>query len=104
MSWELFKRSFPEGIEVENYGFQTAESLEQQPEIAGVIVKDFETARHMIIRNNSYIFGKNNEYAHGIDYDIYSGMEHPDQRFLPLSVYGMKMVKDFMVYNDISEE
>jgi len=95
MSWEHFEEVYPDGAETNEYGFITAQELRQNPDAIAVTVPVYYVARNTRIKDESHIYGANNEYALGISYDVYDQVQHPDIIY-PLSVYGQIMVSDYL--------
>ncbi len=95
MTWQLFEAAFPDGTNTEEYGFITANTLRNSPEITAVTVKIIKMARNMCIRVESHIYGAQNEYALGVDYDVNNETPHPDI-ITPLNVYGASMLNDYI--------
>ena len=58
-------------------------------------------ARKMLIQENSQIWGSEGQYAEAIDYNIYSQTFHPDDKWLPLSVYGQSMINNYLYFHDM---
>ena len=102
MSWERFKSHFPDGVDT-NFGFLTAEMLQQQDIINVVTVFIYETADNMIVNEQLYIYGKDNEFAIGEEYNINNEIQHIDNT-CSLNVYGIAMLKDFLHYNYIPKD
>lgn len=98
MAWDLIKKQFPNGKYFKEIdGFVTGEFLEQNfPDVEVVTLDDIHTARNMVIKEESYIYGKNNEYAVGVNYDVYNDTPHVDIFERPLNVYGMAMVNGYI--------
>lgn len=101
MSWERFENDFPDGVET-NQGFFTADDLRNSP--LGVVSVFIRTpAREMNIKEQTIVYGKDNEEAVFIDYDIENEIDHPDIVH-PLNIYGTAMLRDYLQYNYIPIE
>lgn len=99
MSWERFERDFPDGIET-TVGFFTAEQLRQQSTFGVISVLLRVPAREMNILEKTIVYGKDNEEAIIINYDIEDEISHPDITH-PLNVYGTAMLRDYLQFNYI---
>lgn len=102
MSWERFERDFPNGVETKA-GFFTADQLRQIPSIGAITVDLRIPAREMNVLEETVIYGKDNEEALVIDYNLEDEIEHPDI-IHPLNVYGTAMLRDYLQFNYISPE
>lgn len=102
MAWEQLYKAFPTGMTIFNEtGMTSISDLQNNPDIEVVSKDKFKMARNMIISTNKEVFGKNGEFAVLCDYDVYDNVIHPDPDNIPLNVYGMAMVNDFLAYNDV---
>lgn len=102
MSWERFEKDFPHGVET-NFGFLTVEDLRTQSDVGVVTVFIRTPAREMTIREETIVYGKDNEQAIVVEYDIENEIEHPDI-IHPLNIYGTSMLRDYLQYNYIPLE
>lgn len=98
MTWKLFEKLFPYGITT-SLGDRTAKQLRNTPEIKVINVPEHQLAREMIILKKDYIIGENDEFAIGIDYDIYGETAHPEGTCHPLSVYGQAMLNNYLYFH-----
>lgn len=102
MSWERFERDFPNGVET-TAGFFTADQLRQESYIGAITVDIRFPAREMNILEESVVYGKDNEEAVIVNYNINDEISHPDI-IHPLNVYGTAMLRDYLQFNYIPPE
>lgn len=100
MSWEHFEKNYPTGMTT-NFGFVTADQLRNNPEIEVVTTICEKVVRNMIHHEDLLIYGKNNELAVSVIYDLDNAISHPKEVH-PLNIFATAMVRDFMDYNYIS--
>lgn len=100
MSWEKKDKLWPEHIVyLENGMANVDEILRTNPEIIYSIRKKY--ARDMLVFQKRSIWGKDGEFALGYDYNVMDILPHPDQNHSPLNAYGMRMLRDYMITNNI---
>lgn len=82
-------------------GLISLEQMKNSEELQIVSRDNAKFARQMIIQYNKDVFGRNNEYAHIVTYDINNTLEHVDPLHYPLNVYGTAMINDYITLNNI---
>ena len=101
MAWENANKNWPERVIVsEDSGLiRVDEVLKLNPGVVFSIRQ--EVARNMLTNQKRYIWGKDGEFAIGIDYDVMNCLPRPDEEHPALNVYGMRMLRDYKVLNNI---
>ena len=104
MAWENLAKIYGQNVTF-NFNETGPISLEQMrnnEELQAVSKNNAKFARQMIIQYNKDAFGRNNEYAHIVTYDINDTLEHVDPVHYPLNVYGTAMINDYITLNNIT--
>ena len=104
MTWELVQNNFPIGHNFNEAPFiNRHQMLKQFPNVEILTLNEALMARDMVIQEHTHIYGKNNEYALGVTYDVFNGLPRVGKNHV-FNVYGASMLQDYIYLNGITKE
>lgn len=101
MSWEQADLIFPLGmVQLPNGQLISNEELKHS-DIKTIYHTTSFNARNMLTNRNTYVWGKDGEFTNIVDYNALNLLPRPDYEHPALNVYGMRMLRDYMILHDI---
>lgn len=104
MAWENADKIFPLGYALLPDGSQINNDDLKKSKIKTLFQDVQDLAVDMVTRHQRYFWGDEEEFRIYTMYDVYNEVPCPDPDYHPLNVYGMRMLADYLKFNNIKIE
>ena len=100
MAWENANLIFPQdNIQIGNQIIPV--NALPKSSIKTITDIEYSIARQMLIKQRTFIWGKDGEFAIATDYDVMNCLPRPEADVPALNCYAMRMLKDYYLLNNI---
>lgn len=101
MAWENAEKIFHQDfVNINNMAVPVRSLPDSDVEL---ITDDrYRLARNMLIKSETFAWGSEGEFAVRTNYDIMNALPRPEQDIPALSCYGMRMLRDYCIMNNIN--